>query len=247
MAGMAPIGERIEVACRALGISRVDLAENVGVSKQYIYHICTGKIEQSKHLPAIANALGVEIQWLTTGTGKSPTWWTLADSIKAHQRAGSPIPGPGSDMLGRPPVQPPADGRTITPLPAVTINAEDREVPIIGLVAANSEKWGEIEQPELRQHRFKKSLALVQVMGDSAYPVAFPGQYVVVDTDRPVHDQNLVVVVLNDGRALLKRYCAVPGEPGRMLLASVNIGLGSLLIDRSEVRYLHPVVGVMFE
>lgn len=220
---MSTMSERIDAGLTAKSMDASGLAEILGISKQFVSDIKSGKTPGRKHVPKIADALGCSVEWLTTGTGSPPMWWLGHQVGEAFASA------------------------RLDPAPAAVIEATDRELPVLGRVAANSDRWGEIEQPDLRHHRIKKSLALVQVMGDSAYPVAFPGQFVVVDTDRPIRDQNLVVVVLQDGRALLKRYCAIPGEPNRMLLASVNIGLGSLLINRSEVRYLHPVVGVMFE
>lgn len=71
---MTPVGQRIEDACEAIGISRSTLAQRVGISKQYIYHIGTGRIRQSKHFVAIATALNVPIEWLMTGQGPVPAW-----------------------------------------------------------------------------------------------------------------------------------------------------------------------------
>ena len=251
---------RLQQALTHAGLTGADASAAVGRSRTYVSDILTGKSRGGAQIAKLAEVLRVDPVWLRDGTGSPPAWWT-DDTPPASDIP----PDPNADL--RQQVQ---DLEANHPhlvkwgfgiIPRVRLamleraaqqqyihlSGTDREIPVLGQVAANGDRWGDIEQPEMRHHRFKKSFALVQVMGDSAYPVAFPGQFVVVDTDRPVRDQNLVVVVLWDGRALLKRYCAIPGEPNRMLLASVNIGLGSLLIDRSEVRYLHPVVGVMFE
>lgn len=34
----------------------------------------SGEVKRSKHLPAIAAAIGVDVTWLTTGAGPAPTW-----------------------------------------------------------------------------------------------------------------------------------------------------------------------------
>ena len=66
---------RLQQACKARGISQSDLAEQVGIHRQQLTSIFNGKLAKSKHLPAIAAALGVQVEWLTTGSpAHAPAW-----------------------------------------------------------------------------------------------------------------------------------------------------------------------------
>ena len=201
--------ERIAAGCRHLGIEQQELAEKIGISKQYLSLIKLGKVKGDKHIPSIADIFGCTTEWLLTGKGPSPAW-------------------------------------VISSAPVITTN--EREVPVLGSVAAGDGAiHGIIDGTPLPPYRWRKGLAMVQLHGDSAYPVIFPGQWAVIDPERPIRDNNLVVVVLEDGHALVKRWCVAPGAPGGGVWASVNAGMSSPWIEPTRIRYRWPVVGVMFE
>lgn len=127
------------------------------------------------------------------------------------------------------------------------------QLPLVGTVAAGSELISYVKQP--RAFNWKPSWAIMRVEGTSAYPVVYPNQFVIVDTDRPVRHNNLVVVeteeTLPDGtkamNAYLKRYCEDPRAPEGFTLASVNAGIDSPYIPRALILVMVPVVGVLFE
>lgn len=103
---------------------------------------------------------------------------------------------------------------------------------------------------------FSPNWRAVKVTGDSAYPVIFTGQFAIVDEGRGVTmdqftdrhgwdlDDDVVLVRLEGGRALLKRLCYHPS--GEFILASVNSGRGSPIVKRSEILQIIPVVGVVY-
>lgn len=63
------IAERIHVACVAAGISQAELARRVPCKPQQITDLIKNKRGFSKHFPRIAEVLGINVAWLTTGEG----------------------------------------------------------------------------------------------------------------------------------------------------------------------------------
>jgi transcriptional regulator with XRE-family HTH domain len=69
------IAERIEAACRALNIKQRELAERAGLpTRQLLTQIKSGERPGRKHVEALAGVMGSSVEWLTTGTGKAPSW-----------------------------------------------------------------------------------------------------------------------------------------------------------------------------
>ncbi len=66
---MQTIGDRIRQRRKAVGLTQVMLAKNAGVSQSAITHLESGRNENSKYLPQIAEALNVEYNWLLSGKG----------------------------------------------------------------------------------------------------------------------------------------------------------------------------------
>jgi hypothetical protein len=64
----------MEMAMKAAGMNQPALARAASrsrhaVSQQVVQHLLSGRNETSKHLPAIAEALNVSLDWLATGKG----------------------------------------------------------------------------------------------------------------------------------------------------------------------------------
>jgi hypothetical protein len=51
------------------GLASISSTKSVSVSQQVIQHLLSGRNTTSKHLPAIADALGARLEWLATGKG----------------------------------------------------------------------------------------------------------------------------------------------------------------------------------
>ncbi|WP_420889291.1 S24 family peptidase [Cupriavidus gilardii] len=67
--GMKTIAERLKSARLAAQLSQEALAKKVGVSQGLIGQIEGGRNQGSKHVAALARALDVSADWLSTGTG----------------------------------------------------------------------------------------------------------------------------------------------------------------------------------
>jgi transcriptional regulator with XRE-family HTH domain len=60
------LGENIRIALKRKGISQSELARRIGVDSQSLQRLLDGRVTKSKHVKAIADALEVPIEWLTT-------------------------------------------------------------------------------------------------------------------------------------------------------------------------------------
>jgi transcriptional regulator with XRE-family HTH domain len=69
MFGMTTLANRIKGEMNRLGITQEVLAEKAGVSQSLIHKLISGKALQSRKLPQIAAALGVNTDWLASGKG----------------------------------------------------------------------------------------------------------------------------------------------------------------------------------
>ena len=133
--------------------------------------------------------------------------------------------------------------------------------PQLALVGHTSAGPGEIfeEFPEPLAFPVPIDWVVVRVDGDSAYPVVYAGQFVILDTlrtqsaatldaaaIRDLHN-NMCMVRTNDGKSLLKRLCEAIGSPDGFTLGSINSGLGSPWIARNQIDTITPVVGVIYE
>jgi transcriptional regulator with XRE-family HTH domain len=137
----------------------------------------------------------------------------------------------------------------------------DHGSPQLALVGHTSAGDGEIYQefPEPLAFPVPPDWVVVRVDGDSAYPVVYAGQFVVLDTRRTqsaatldaaaIHDlnNNICMVRTTSGRSLLKRLCEAFGSPDGFTLASVNAGLSSPWLARQDIDTVTPVVGVIYE
>lgn len=95
------------MAMRASGLTQSMLAEKVGISRQYLSRVMIGDRSGDRYWPAFAQALGVKIEWLTTGSPThAPSWArvrAMAESEAVRQLATAdplnPADLPTTDLL----------------------------------------------------------------------------------------------------------------------------------------------------
>ena len=71
---MSDLPLRMRAAMKAAGLNQPQLARAAStleapVSQQVVHHLISGRNSTSRHLPAVAVALGVSLEWLATGRG----------------------------------------------------------------------------------------------------------------------------------------------------------------------------------
>jgi phage repressor protein C with HTH and peptisase S24 domain len=73
---MTALSTRMSLAMKQAGLNQPGLAKAASrprapVSQQVVQHLLSGRNSTSRHLPAIADALGVSLDWLAGGKGRS--------------------------------------------------------------------------------------------------------------------------------------------------------------------------------
>lgn len=74
------LAARIDEAVRANGINKAELARRIGCDRQDISRLQSGRVKDSKWIPAIAGELKVSVEWLTTGSQAHAPAWAILDA-----------------------------------------------------------------------------------------------------------------------------------------------------------------------
>lgn len=233
---------------KARGERATHLAAHLGISKQALHGVLSGERPGVDHLLEIAKFLKVRPEWLTTGAESvAPDWLRAAEPSPVYgapgrtaalvvRETGAAYAANGAELAKRDAERPEYDPE------------KPGEVAMVGSVAAGPGLVTFDDHP--RAFAWRSSWVVYRVVGDSAFPLAFDGQFVVADTNRPHRHNNVVVVeTREDGqiRRYLKRYCVDRRAPDGYVLASINAGVDTPYIPARDVLAFVPVVGVLFE
>lgn len=200
---MSELGTRLKSAREKAGLSMPKLAELVGITWQTIQQIEAGKSRGTKHIVAMAKALGVTPEWLAIGTATAaPT---------TEQAAGTDFPGNIVDL----------GGTEFARIPVYDVRFSagfgahnDSEQPLA---------YHEIGMAMLR--RFTDApvnrLAFLQVNGDSMEPLLFNKDWVLIDANRTSLVTPAIYAISFNGEGFLK-HASQNLETGAITLVSHN-------------------------
>jgi SOS-response transcriptional repressor LexA len=107
-----------------------------------------------------------------------------------------------------------ATGSMMTAIAGTAVSLGSRTVPVISKAQAGDFGYWEDAYPvgegstriECPADIIDPNAFAVQVEGDSMYPRYMQGEFVIVDTTKPVMNNDDVVVKLHDGAVMIKRY-----------------------------------------
>ncbi len=190
----------------------------IGVKPGWFSAVKTGRIKGDAKLSEAAKILNVRPEWLIHGTGPAPEWPGTKIVHLAIVAGPDELP-----LLG-------TAAASVDPLTATLEERESFEVQIDAKLA----------------YPWKKGRVVVQVLGESAYPVVYNGQFVICEPMRDLGNNDMVLLRLKNGRALVKRWCA-NGAPDGGTFVSVNGGRNSPWIPADKIESRWPIVGVLFE
>lgn len=80
---MDNLSTRLDALLKAKGLSKNAFSKLIGVSQPAISDIINGKTRSPKNIVEIANALGVDVNWLKTGEGQAPDFANLPENLTA--------------------------------------------------------------------------------------------------------------------------------------------------------------------
>ncbi len=244
--------ERLSRAIDRSGLDDIQVAEQLGISKQAFSQIRSGERPGHVHREAIARILQIDQQWLNFGDhDRAPTWWSYYAPRTAPLRVGENVEnsGGGGSEVGH-------------------------GIHVVGTVIAGD---GQLSDRSALEHAdgiplmIPDSWQALQVKGNSAYPVVYPDQIVLIDTDRAarpdssdwgekqlidLHD-NIVLIETDEPpdlgkatsgrRAYLKRFCMDKRAPDGFVLASIDSGRSSPYVPADRIMMIVPVVGVLYQ
>jgi len=178
------LGTRIRQTREAAGMSQQKLAEAVGMRQPSIQEIETGKVRGTKHLVAIARALGVDPDWLQTG--------------RAHGTPAARHAPAGASIIE-------IEGETYARLPLYDIRAQAGR----GSLAYDGDPIGwrvfDLNWIKSVSRAPVDQLKVVEVSGDSMEPTLYKGDHVLVDLSNKAIAQHGLFVLRLDESLMVKR------------------------------------------
>lgn len=237
VAPLSGLAERIEAGRMAKGWTKAHLCDQAGLKQQRYSTVL--KRGGPKYLQRVAAALGVRVEWLTTGAFP-PEWYRPGMGMQSA--AAQALEGRVASEAASQGVEPGRRNGGSTEPVRIAIH-----IPVIGVVTAGA-GWAEPSQDpdDHKPIAIPSHWRAVTIQGDSGYPVVWDGQTVLVDDRLPLKHNRLVVVQTEDRRAYLKRYCVCDAVASGFILASVNIGRDSFALQPDQSVRMSVVVGTLF-
>lgn len=92
---------RLRTALTARSMTAAGLARACGLTKQNFQRFLSGNVQRSKHLPALARVLGVELPWLAMGDPHTaPPWCAEATTVRGLAKSHEAKPAGKSSASG---------------------------------------------------------------------------------------------------------------------------------------------------
>lgn len=233
---METIADRLRNRRLELKMSQDDLAKASGLSQSTIAHIESGRNKGTKHAVPLADALQVEVRWLTQGTLRVVRAQTRdsAENLPLIFDSASGKHPHNSDQS--------AESKTKNVPPDIEYLDEElnfRPIPVIGRAQGGMPEriWTDGDYPVGATDKYAMVATsdhhafLTPIVGTSMVPKFNPGDYAFVEPETPVEIEDDVLVRLATGETMLKRLISRRGgiqlasynEPGTMLFAPEEI------------------------
>lgn len=229
---LPPLAERLKTAMAARNLSGQQLSKLVGnlsgnpISQVAIQKITSGKTLHSKRLPDIARTLGVTVEWLAYG-----------DDSSRFPETGTTLVHVGE-----------------TTAQSSNTDTEERKlkqgvVPVVGIAQLDADGFFRVEHRlagragNLNLQSQDPNAYGYRVEGDTMSPRIKHGEFVVIEPGQPplMHDE--VLVILNDGRQMIKVY---EGRvDGFYRFGPINEDHKSIHVAANTITAIHYVAGTL--
>lgn len=166
-------GNRLALAMRRVGMTQEALASALGVEQATVSKMVRGEFPGRKHWYKISDILGISVEWLSLGDNPPP--WAfdhLPPSHTASQHIAKALGGTYDRDQAEAEYQ---QARAL---------AGNRTLALIGETSAGDGESVLMYFESPRDLAIPDHWQVVQVRGDSAYPVIYSGQFAVIDGNR---------------------------------------------------------------
>jgi SOS-response transcriptional repressor LexA len=206
------------------GITQRRLAEATGANYTYLSKIENGRLDHtpsSKTLIAIADALGIDRDWLLTECGRPPE--KLTQSIASH-----------AEFF-----------RRLGQLRGKQLDAALQPFPLLGRVPAGplSEAIEDAEEFELTDLFSPSEHYLLRIRGDSMIEDGIrDGDVAIVRPQSECSDGDVVVALIDGGEATVKRFYR---QKSRIKLQPANAAMEPLYVEPQRIQIRGRIVGII--
>ncbi|OCG02262.1 XRE family transcriptional regulator [Gilliamella sp. wkB112] len=220
---MTTFTDRINLALKNSGMSQHQLAEKVKISQPAIQKLLSGKSGTSRKIVEIANALNVDLLWLTKGT---PTTKTNRNQSNATML------GAIDEWDSKTPL---ADDEVEVPFyKDVRLSAGDGFADDIE--DYNGYKL-RLSRSTMRKYGIDKDCAVcLTVYGDSMEPVFRDGSTVGIDQADTLIRDGKIYAINHDGLLRIKILERLPGN--QVKIRSYNPGYEDEIVSQDEITVL---------
>lgn len=218
------VGNLIRKLREERGITQRRLAEATGANYTYLSKIENGRLDHtpsSKTLIAIADALGIDRDWLLTECGRPPEKLTqaIASHAEFFRRLGQ--------MRGK------------------QLDAALQPFPLLGRVPAGplAEAIEDAEEFELTDRFSPGEHYLLRIRGDSMIEDGIrDGDFAIVRPQSECRDGDVVVALIDGGEATVKRFYR---QKSRIKLQPANAAMEPLYVEPERIQIRGRVVGII--
>lgn len=218
------LADRLRDARRAKGMTQPQLAQASGVAQNTISDLETGKSQGSTSLAEIADALGVNATWLSTGKGAR-----LSKQALSLVQRPSPYGSGGVTFA-----------RNVPP---------GSHIPVLGVVKfPDAEEFADMQSSAgnvvcyIDLPTADPAAYAVQCQGDAMSPRIKHNEYIVAEPSVEVSPGDEVLVRSKEGRMMVKQFLFA--REGRLHFVSVNDPSHVVVLDADTVESLHFVSAI---
>lgn len=232
-------GKRLRAAREHAGLTQEQLAAMVQMSQSTLAS-AEARGAGSRKSPQLARACNVDANWLATGDGPAPTFYTVAERIPNWSDSQHPSGGMDAPTVAH---------RMSHGLSYAGLTTNLVRVPVIGTLA-----MGKLRQLELRAEPRGKPLGsvaaaittpgtyAVRIEGDDLYPAVRHGACLIIEPGGACVPGELVLIEMNDGHFLVRELVALRDDSITMLEAS---GGSRSTLPLADIRRMDPVASVV--
>lgn len=216
---METLADRLKKAREEKGMNQTELAKKAHLKNQSIIgSLESGHRKSSSHIPAIAQALGVEALWLADGIGPKRVKKIEIDNESSFDYSNGAIYCRTIRISGE-------------------IQAGDN-----GFLNVQQFPEG-IDEGYVLSPVNGNSCYALRVRGDSMHPRIKHGEIILINPDQDVRSGNEVVVNLKDGRQMVKVY--LYERDGEVTLSSVNKSHEDVIVKLDDIDQMHYVAAIL--